>query len=65
MRRSFGSCRRRTEPGASEQIIGCGHQIGMQLDALEAAITRPAQAAEDLSQTKIILDPLADPPATG
>src|SRR5216683_5037273 len=58
---SGASCGGRAESGDAEQVVGGGHQIGMQLGALETAIASSAQAADGLHPSEDLFDPLADP----
>src|SRR5207302_8804001 len=58
---SRASCGGRAESGDSEQIVGGGHQVGMQLGAVEAAIASFAQAAHGLHPAEDLFDPLAHP----
>src|SRR5690242_4896419 len=57
-RTSYGG---RAESGDAEQVIGRGHQVGMQLGTVEAAIARFAQATHGLHPAEDLLDPLAHP----
>jgi hypothetical protein len=57
-RASCGGC---DESGDSKQVVGGSHQIGMQLGAVEAAITSTPQAAHVFIQPKISSTRLAYP----
>src|SRR6202171_3977582 len=58
---SRASCGGRAESGDAEQVVGGGHQMGMQLGALEATIASTAQAAHGLHPAEDLFDPLAYP----
>src|SRR5229473_8135152 len=62
---SCASCGGRAESGDAEQVVGGGHQMGMQLGALEATIASTAQAADGLHPAEDLFDPLADPLTDG
>ena len=55
------SCRGRAESGDAEQVVGGGHQIGVQLGAVEASIAGFAQATHGLHPAEDLFDPLAYP----
>jgi hypothetical protein len=48
-----------TESGDSEQFVGGGSQIGMQLGAAEAATASTAEAAQVIHLFDSLADPLA------
>src|SRR5579872_987599 len=58
---SRASCGARAESGDSEQVVSRGHQVGVELGAVEAAVARFAQAAHGLHPAEDLFDPLAYP----